>query len=251
VRRFTPALRRISSELPLPEPTRARILLEMVADLEALLEHYRARGLDEEEAARRAEERLLASPEALEQLVAVHTTAYQRWVSRAAGRLRWGFDALLFAVGVLPIVGMAGFTVLVRLPGAAGSFLLWPLLGVATAIAGIALTKAYQLFVRHECATARLHRGLPTLVFLGAFGSLLGIFAALLGLYRLAMALMGGSAGVAAQVVIAEQAGRDATLFGLGLLLGFGAALVWFVLVNRLATIERAESAALLGTLQE
>jgi len=238
-------LRRISSELP--EPIRARVVTELVADLEALVAHHRARGLSAEEAARRAEETLLVSPEALQHLISVHTTPYQRWVMGAAGRLRWGLDVVLFVVGVLPIL-VAGMLVIgAQAPRMGTNPLLWPILACACGIAGIAGVKVYQLFVRRERSTMRLHSGLRSLVFLGAGGAVLGLLAALFGLQRLTNALASAPGEVAATVEIAERAGSDATLLALGLLVAFGAGIVWFVLVNRIGLIERKESAALLA----
>jgi hypothetical protein len=247
VRRFVPALRRIASELRVPEATRARILLEMASDLESLVEHYRARGMSEEEASARAEEKLLVSPDALQHLVAVHTTGYRRWVDRAAGRLRWGFDLLLFAVAVAPM--LAGSVILVsgQVPAVARSPLAWPLLAAAVAAGLLALAMAYALFVRGDRSTSLLHRGLPALPALGASGPLVGALAATLGVHRLAMSLAAGPLDPEAQRLVAEQAGRDATIVAMGLLLAFGAGLAWFVLVNRLASLEQAESLAVLG----
>jgi len=247
VKRFLPALRRLSAELPLPEPTRSRILLEMAGDLDALFEHYRSRGVDEDEAARRTEEKLLASPEALQHLIAVHTTPYQRLLSRAAGRLRWGFDLLLFAVGVVPMLALAVAVAVAQADTLGGAPLLWPLLLVAAAAAAISLAKAYQLFVRRERSTARLHSGVPTLVFLGVLGPVLGGLVFLLSLHDLALGLAMGTLAGPSQAVVAARVARDGTLLLLGLLLGFATALVWFVLVNRIATIEETDGAALLA----
>jgi hypothetical protein len=246
VRRFIPALRRISGDLSLPEPAKSRVLLEMASDLESLFEHYRGRGLDEEEAARLTEEKLLASPEALRHLVAVHTTGYQRWVARAAGGLRWGFNLLLFAVGVVPMVAMGAWVAAGEFRLLGGAPLLWPMLLLAATAAAITAVKGWQLYVARERSTPRLHRWLPTLVFLGVLAPVLGAVAFLTTLYRSAMAGMGG-AGPAMQREVAAQIARDGALFALGLLLGIAAGVTWFVLVNRIAAIEQAESAALLA----
>jgi hypothetical protein len=245
VRRFVPGLRQISSQLP--ESIRARVILELVADLEALLRYHRARGLTEDEAARRVEETLLVSPDAVQHLIAVHTTPYQRWVSRAAGRLRWGFDLVLFIVGILPILIASVLVIGTQAPPLGFAPLLWPILACAVGITVIAVKIAHQLFVNRERASSRLHRGLRSLIFLGAAGPVLGVLAVLIGLQRLATLLSGPRLDGAAQVAIVEQTGRDTTLLALGLLLAFGAGLVWFVLVNRIATIERMETAALLA----
>jgi hypothetical protein len=240
-------LRRISSELAVPEPLKSRILLEMAADLESLYDHYRARGLDEDEAARRAEERLLASPEALRHLVGVHTTLYERLLSRAVGRLRWGFDLLLFAVGVVPMLALAVLVIAAQLHTVGGTPLIWPLLLLAAGVAVISLGKAYQLFIRRERSPARLHRGLPLLVLLGALGPAMGGLVFVLGSYQVATGLAMGVLPEPVHLTAAAQVARDGTLCLLGLLLGFAAGLVWFVLVNRLAAMEQAESAALLA----
>jgi hypothetical protein len=219
----------------------------MVSDLEALVGYYRSRGLTEDEAAQRAEEKLLVSPEALQHLIAVHTTGYQRWVSRAAGRLRWGFDLVLFLFGVLPILLAGVLVIAARVPTMGAGPLLWPMLVCGCGITGIAALKAYQMFVKDERSTARLHRGLRSLVFFGGMGPLLGFLALIFGLHRLTEALSIGLDDVSDHVAISEQPGRDATLLAMGLLLAFGAGIVWFVLVNRIAAIERAESAAFLA----
>jgi hypothetical protein len=219
----------------------------MAADLEALYDHYRARGVAEDEAARLTEERMLASPEALHHLVVLHTTGYQRWLGRASQGVRWGFEVLLFAGGVAPIVAFATLVVAVRLGDMLAEPVLWPLLAVGAGVAGIALWKAVQLLTARAHSTAGLHRGLPTLLFLGIVGPVLGGTAFVLGLYRLSMDQMIRRASPEALLAAVEPLAQAATLLAMGLLLGIGAGLVWFVLVNRVARMEQAESALLLA----
>jgi hypothetical protein len=70
--RFAKVLNKVSDALDLPQPTRSRIVLEMAGDLEDLYQHHLAQGLDEEQAARRAEEAFAASEEALKHLSRIH-----------------------------------------------------------------------------------------------------------------------------------------------------------------------------------
>ena len=247
VRRFVPALRRISGELHLPEPTKSRVLLEMAADLEALYEHYRARGLGEEEAARRAEEKVLASPEAVQHLVLVHTTGYQRWLSRASGRLRWGLDLVLFLAGVVPFLIISALVVAAQIEGTKDIPFLWTILPLGAAIVVLTMWKGFQLFIQRERSISRLHRGLFTLLFLGVIGPVVGAIACFVSLHRTAMMLMHMGADEPARLVAVDQVIRSGTLLSFGLLLGFGAGLVWFVLANRIAVIEQAESQRLLA----
>jgi hypothetical protein len=247
VRRFVPALQRISSELELPDSLRARILLEMAGDLEALYEHYRGRGFEDDEAARLTEERLLASPEALQNLILVHTTVYQRWLSRAAERARWGFDLLLFVLGVVPMLALSVGLLAGRVGGMLSEPGVWPMLLVGACVIGLAGWKAYQLFLAGDHATAALHRGMPTLLFLAVAGPAVGGAAFLIHLYGLSMAIMGRQASADALYGAAETLEQGATHLSMGLLVGIGAGLVWFVLARRVSALEQARSAALLA----
>lgn len=83
---------------------------------------------------------------------------------------------------------------------------------------------------------------------MGAISPLLAGIAFLVSLYQLAIGPMSGGASQTALLIAAERIGQDAMLLSAGLLFGIGAGLVWFVLVNRIAAIEQAESAALLAT---
>jgi hypothetical protein len=226
---------------------KARILLEMAADLEALYEHYRARGYADDEAARLTEERILASPEALQHLIMVHTTGYQRWLSRAAGQLRWGFELLLVVLGVLPMVAISTVMVAAQVRGMISVPFLWPLLILGAVLTVLALWKAFQLFVARVRSTVVLHRGLPTLLLLAVIGPAFGGVAFLIHLYGISMTVAASSADPDVVFAAAEPLAQSATFLGMGLLLGLAAALVWFVLVNRIAAIEQVESAALLA----
>ena len=74
--RFAHVLKHAEDRLRAPEPARTRILLEMAADLEDGYRHYLERGLDEADAARRAEEAFSTSDETLRLLERVHQRSY-------------------------------------------------------------------------------------------------------------------------------------------------------------------------------
>lgn len=218
----------------------------MASDLEALYDHYRARGLDEEEATRLTEERLVASPQALQQLILVHTRGYQRWLSRAAGGLRLGFHVVLFALAVVPLLIFSGWVVGVELREHGVSVAMGVVLTICGVIAGLALFKAHQLFVRRERSPRNLHRGLFTMLVLGFHGMLVGLIDFVIALHRAAL-LMSRESTAAVPLRVAEAVGHSAAVLALGILTAVGAGLVWFVLVNRVAEIEQSESAGLLA----
>lgn len=243
--RFAPVLRRISRELDLPAPIRSRVILEMASDLEALYAHYRERGLSEEEAARRAEEKVLASPEALHQLVTVHSTGYAALFARVAGRLQHGLALLLLLAGALPLVALGLVALVPQILAARTSPFVWTLALAGAAIAALTLLKLYQLMLRKEEDIERRHRGLFFLFFLALFTPALGLLGYLSSVYALAQRLARGTPPE--QVVVAEWIARESALFGVSILLGIGAGLAWFLFARRVAALERAESAHLLA----
>lgn len=241
-----PELRRISAELKVPEPARSRIILEMASDLEALYEHYRGRGLDDEEAGRRAEARVLADPEVLQHLMLLHTTSYQRLLSRAGGGFRWGLDLLLFGAGVLPLVLASSVVVFSQLREGGSGVALWLMLGLGAWVIGVGCWKGWLLLVTRERSPQRLHRGLFGLLAAGLAGPLMGGTAFLLSLVAGARRLSRGTNPEAVAEFATEMV-TGGTVFGLGILLTFAAGLIWFILVNRVSRIEQQESAALLA----
>jgi hypothetical protein len=222
------------------------VLLEMAADLESLYDHYRRGGADEEVAREWALARLLASPEAMQGLLLVHTTPYQRLVVRAATGVRWGFDLFLFIVGVVPLLLMSAHVVVTGSPAGGGGWFRWAVVGIGLVTAAIGIWKARQIFVRRERSTTVLNRGLVTLLFLSMVGPVIGgtgFLVALVGMND----RMARSDAYSPVLMAAETIAANGTVFALAILLGIAGALVWFVLINRIATIEREESALLLG----
>ena len=71
--RFHSVLSQTGERLHLPKATKSLILVEIAADLEDLFQHYLERGLSEEEAAAKAEEKVDMTDEALVELVQIHS----------------------------------------------------------------------------------------------------------------------------------------------------------------------------------
>lgn len=219
----------------------------MAADLEELYRHYLARGYDDAEAAARAEQKVLAAPDTLQRLVRVHTSGYERWENRAAGRTWRGFDLALFALGVAPMLAFAVVAVQSQLLSAVVNPWLWPLVGAGAATLGLCALKFRQLFLQRHRSVAQLRGGVFSLLCLTIISPALGLTGFLIGAHRFALSL--GTPGVsdAELGLLLERLGQDVAVLGVGLLLGMGAALVWFIFVNRISAIEQAESADLLG----
>jgi hypothetical protein len=95
--RFEAALRRAEAALAVPAPARARILVEMAGDLDALFEAYRARGLTDAEAAARAASALGVGGDAAHELTRLHEPAYVRWTARLSDRGRTAAERVVTA----------------------------------------------------------------------------------------------------------------------------------------------------------
>lgn len=224
--RFAPALRRVAAELDLPRRVRSALLLEMAADLEAVYEHHRGRGLDEEAAARRAEETVLGSSEVIRRLGRLHAGSWRGWAEETGARLAGGLDLLLLSVGVLPILGLAAGVSVWALAADRSPVVVWAILLVGVLMAVLVATEPVRLL--RDRAPRR--RQLPSLLVLSAMAPALGLLAAVLGLSRAAADF---AADPLAAPALVSTIARDGAALLAGLLLGIAGLLAWFVLIER------------------
>jgi len=245
--RFAPALHEAVRELDLPRRVRARILLEMGSDLEGLFAHYRETGLSEGEAAQRAEEMVLGSGAMLNRLAAMHRSPLADWSSSIGRRLGNGGDVALLTLGVAPALAGAAWVAIPQLLGNPASPFIWAMVLVGAGILGIAVSKVRSLFLKRRASWRDLRAGLSYLLLIAAVGPAIGALALALGFHALATAPLGTSADPATELWLWNAIARDGALLVMGLLLGIGAALLWFVLINRAATLEEIEVVELLG----
>lgn len=239
MQRFGPALRRVAAELDLPRRARTALLLELAADLEDVYEHYRAAGLSEAEAARRAERMVLASPEVIRRLGRLHVNPWHGWAEEVSATLRGRLDVLLLALGVLPVLAVAigvSVWVLAEHP----SPLTTSMLLVGAVLASVSAKGAAPLLRGRSPERAAL----PEILVVAAIALALGLFAPVAGVWRAAAALRDGAPE---QVLFFTVVARDGAILLAGLLLGVVGLLVWFVLLGVHARRADREVAALLS----
>ncbi len=243
--RFAEVLKQVSDGLDLPQPTRSRILLEMAGDLEDAYRHHRSHGLDEQQAARRAEEAFAASDEALKHLARIHASrdGFTNLVTRQVGS---PWEKVLLVVWALAAILLAGTIATEERFFLLVSPFVWPIAGLALTGFALSLWKLYQLFIRKPPDLKRLRSGLSALLFLGAASlavSICGFF------YHLRW------------YALQTWEGAPETVFGLfgnwtlaissmmiiGLLTAILSALIWFLLVSMVARTESREADALLA----
>jgi hypothetical protein len=218
----------------------------MAGDLEMVYAHHRAAGRSEEEAARLAEEKVLASAEVLSRLAAVHAGGFERLLHTALGRGRNELEPFVFLLSVVPMMAIALAVLVPQLGAMGGSPWLWMMLGCTLLIGGLAVGKARQLFGAGTAGSREIRAGLPQILLLGAFAPTLGALGALVHLHALAISLSNGSAPAVVSRVLVEF-GRHTALFGASLLLALVAGMIWLFLAGRVTALERSERILLLG----
>ena len=143
---FSLQIRQFSSRLPLPEPTRSRVLLEMAADMEDLFQHYLDQGLEKDQALQAVEEHFDLSDEALRELIQVHTSPLQRSLDGLSGQIRspWERGALAL-VALVVMLGLVRHLFHLPLYQAASplAFILLAILALST---GLGIRRGMVLF---------------------------------------------------------------------------------------------------------
>jgi hypothetical protein len=241
VSRFGHVLRRAEARLEAPEPERSRILLEMARDLEDLYAVYRARGLSEGEAARRAESLLGASPEAMEALGGIHATGFQRLAARLAPGGGHRIEELLLLVLALGSAAVALSALVaagvLRSPG----MFHWILLGLGVAV--VAATVVQTVGRSRPMLPVVSVVPLPALALAALVVSAFGA-----GMELLSMTATAGGAGAWELASVMVSVGRAAELLALALAMALVAVAGWFQVARRRREMEswRAEVAPLL-----
>lgn len=232
---FDRVLRRVDRRLEAPEPERSRILAEMAGDLEDLYMAYRERGLDEEEARRRAVEWFEPSPDVADSLRAVHTPWIERHLRRL-GRSSRGWVEV-GAVGFFALsaagVGVAGVLRAEILPAPSPG--VWVAAALGAAGLGTAAARGYGLFVRGGEISRDDVRGLRAVLAAGGAAALAGLLSAGLRV----TVLPASPPRTAADVPWSELAAGSA-LATLGLSVALILALAWLVLRVRAGAVRRA-----------
>jgi hypothetical protein len=242
--RFEGTLRGLSDRLSLPQRVRARVLLEVAGDLEALYEELLGRGLSEAEAARRSMEQVDLSEEALRGLVRVHGGWFRRLTDRVGERAGRRWESAFLGALILFAVGASG-AVLRAFPMARAAGLSLIPVALATAVTlGIGVWKAYLVWVRRDHRLRGLHRGLGAMLGAVVLQLFLSFGAVWVTGWRTARAVRLTPDLAGAMTFDWLFSALALLVMALGLTLVSG--LLWFLILGRVASIERADAAVLL-----
>jgi hypothetical protein len=238
--RFNAFLHHTGERLALPKATRSLILVEIASDLEELFNHYLQQGLNEEEAAARAEEKVDMSDEALAELVRIHSDA-RGWSDRIVRRTQplWERVAMdlivLFFVAALALG--AGFNFVEQFNG-----FIWPILGIFVALSVVFVVQMF--WFSDNPSPRRLRESLATPLFLGAASLVVGFAGTGIEFY-LTMMRMARDANHAGPLFAKFVLEGTATL-AIALLVALAAGMAWFFLAGKVARVEDDAASAYL-----
>jgi len=238
-------LRDLAERLDLPQPVRARVILELVSDLADLESELTASGLSPEEARSRAVRMLVPSPEALRDLREVHRPLYARLVDRFSDPARHRLERAVLAVASVALFALG----LSRLLGAGmldlRAPLTLPVLATALAAAAASVWKLFALYVKKQHDVEALESGLSLLPAAAAAASAFAVAGFALDLYGVAGRLEADLSGQAS--VLLNWLQRDMGLLSAGLLTTLASLGMWLFLSAGVARVRQAEAAVLAG----
>ena len=181
--RFAPILKKINEKLDLPQPQKSRVILEIAADLEDLYKIYLNRGLDEDEAARRAAEKFDLDSKTLAELVTIHQSVFQKLFHGISANVQKWWERGVLAV-VLLIILLLTFKVTMTLQFFThASIFVWPMLAIFILIIVLFFVKTYKLFIKQAHSINKVRAGVPFILFLICINFILGTLGYIVELY--------------------------------------------------------------------
>lgn len=242
---FSAHLRHISARLPIPEPARSRVLLEIATDMGDLYQHLADGGMTPGEAENVVVEQFDLSDEALRELSQIHNSTLSCSLEGLSGQARSKWERVILGLVALfvspPLFGALFFqpTLLTDASLLAAGLLVVLALGF-----GIGLWKAAVLFRpnrRRRPIPRRGLRALPGLTLLLLFMGFAGIW---VELYRSALAIRITPQMTLRHLVEWLHLASATMIVALsGALL---TALLWFFLENRASHLEEKAAEAIL-----
>jgi len=242
--RFNEALMDLGDRLSIPQPARSRVLLEIAADMDDLYHAFINEGLPEEEASRRTLEQFGPSEEALQDLVAVHSTAVKRALDQLSEQARSRWERGLLAVLVAFAVVIGSQPLLAGRLLAGMNLFAWPILAFAATGLLIGATRIYSLFIKKDHDVRRLRSGLNPLLGLAMLELVLGFGGAWVGLFVAVVKILDDIEH--SGIYLFDWMLKGSATLCFSMIAAMLLALTWMVLVARVAAIEQAEAAVLL-----
>ncbi len=255
---FTPLLKSINERLDLPQPTKSRIILEIATDLQDLYQLYLNRGLSEKEAARKAEEKIDLKDEALNDLVLIHQSLFRKLLDKISAQAQTRWERVAFVFILLFVVGISVQAIFSTQFLLQASKWIYPVLGTSLTAILISIPKFYQLYIKKDHQIKKLRTDLSLIFGMGVLNLVIGTMGYVMELFLAedtALLFMNHLA----YIITTQEAGSGQTLSNITtwmikssslimftLVSTIFIAFIWYILINKVLKIERAEAAVLL-----
>jgi hypothetical protein len=259
MKRFVQHLKSIEERLDLPQPLKSRIILEIAADMEDLFNHFKEKGMGDEEAITEVERKMEITEDSLEALSQVHKSGLQRLLDRLdlQTRNRWEKVVLVLTILILAVLSLRSVLAIPMITRS--SIFVWPILGIGFMGLTVFFMRSFQLYIARNHEPRSLRRGLPLLLFFAGSSFMIGILGYLMEI------LKAGKHGILMDykiiyMISPNRLGPDldlqslttwmmqsASLIMVSMLVTISMAFLWFILFNKVQRIERVAVEWLVG----
>lgn len=236
--RFVDALRETSARLSLPQPAKARVLLELAADMEDLFEAHCRAGMTPFEAHQRVLEQLRLSDDAVAALNELHNGGARRFLRGLSVAARSGVEVgflsglLLFVVAL--VAGQAVSDGLL----AQATPLAWPAVAMALLGVGVGAWRGYTLWVAQSHHLRELRRGLRPMLALASCSVAFALVVPVLEAWSITAAAAVEPVDAA---LLTNWLTAAAATVVVSLMCALFCSMVWFGLARKVARVEQAE----------
>lgn len=244
MKEFTPILTKIENKLDIPQPARARVILEIRTDLDDTFNYYIEEGFTKHEAISKTKEQFDPTDETMAELSELHQSLYNRLIDKVSGHFKNRFEkaGLVF---LLVFIIIASGRVLTSNPFFLNSSIFTlPVLSIGLVAVILSIRKVFTLFIKMDHNISRLRKGLPVILFLGGASLLAGVIGLFIETY-----LFFGAAAFNIDNFLVLFIGylvRISSMMMISLLVTMLVALIWFLLANKIVYIERVEAESML-----
>lgn len=255
MKEFKEIIQSLNKKMDLPQPTKARILIEIYSDLINTYKLLREEGIDKQHAIEKAKETFGLSTDNIGLLTEIHRPGVRKFIDHLTSAtiipLERPFIILLFSL-------IAIFISQIIIGGKFmqnASIFVYPLLLTFLITFVLSGLKFYQLFIRQDHDPARLRKGLDLITVLMGLIFFLGIagystetyWAAKNSLYLGPFFFITFFGDLSTLMAMSNWMMKSSSLMIISLSALLFSGLFWFILLNKIQKIEIEEASILLA----
>jgi hypothetical protein len=181
---FHSLLKKINAQLDLPQPEKARIMMEIASDIEDLYDIYISKNVTEAEAIRLVQEKFDMDEQALHELISIHDSVFRKWMDRLSSQAQTRLEKIML-ISVCMMVIVFGSQAVFQNPFfIQSSPFSRPIMVLCCCGLVQSAAIAYRLFIRKNHKRETLRSGLRPLFIMTCTAPLMGILGYFIELYQ-------------------------------------------------------------------